>query len=183
MWEWGSLKFFSSTTQPKNFTVNTSLYWVLSNTPAKSGVDWMSGCRDNRQADGGSSIYSFDVTASPGSPKGDVGAVSQSPSENNSLLHYVKDETAQVKYTYTSCNVNLVWIVFSTHLFVKDSFFNYVFICSVVVECTYFRSLKTFDKLLLCKNRLTDIRSQMACAFLSTLRNFKKKIKKYVGRV
>ncbi len=42
---------FLRTAHLKNFTLDTALPWVLSNTPAKCEVDWMNGCRDNRRTD------------------------------------------------------------------------------------------------------------------------------------
>ncbi len=38
------LAAFSRTAHPNNFTLDTALPWVLSNTPAKCEVDQMNGC-------------------------------------------------------------------------------------------------------------------------------------------
>ncbi len=45
------LAAFSRTAHPNNFTLNTALPWVLSNTPATCEVDRMNGCPDNRRTD------------------------------------------------------------------------------------------------------------------------------------
>ncbi len=39
---------FSRTAHPNNFTLDTTLPWVLGNTPAKCEVNQMNDCRDNR---------------------------------------------------------------------------------------------------------------------------------------
>ncbi len=58
------LAAFSRTTHPNNFTLNTSVPRVLSNTPAKCKVDRMNGCRDNRRADRDSFHLQLDVLES-----------------------------------------------------------------------------------------------------------------------
>ncbi len=45
------LAAFSRTAQPNNFTLDSGLVWVLSNTPAKCEANWMNGCRDNWRTD------------------------------------------------------------------------------------------------------------------------------------
>ncbi|KAM7389175.1 hypothetical protein PAMP_023168 [Pampus punctatissimus] len=39
------------TTHPNNFTLDTALPCILSNTPVKCEVDWMNGCRENPRRD------------------------------------------------------------------------------------------------------------------------------------
>ncbi len=42
---WPPVLQLSLTAHPNNFTLNSALPWVLSNTPAKCEVDWINDCR------------------------------------------------------------------------------------------------------------------------------------------